>query len=192
MALGCVKKTPRNCWHFFQVVTSVIRDSWLDLCFNTKPWILWILLEIRLNSNVFFKPTLESHNCFHNSPIHKKINFLKSYESESFISGVYGAWGQALPTSPEANVRWFSAKSRLTYQAMCTTPFMVTRYTIDVARLRPTRRHSKTCGIERSQWASRLRKKSRAKILIFKKVRAFQSQRGSCRRRCAFWYDFKK
>ena len=71
--------------------------------------------------------------------IQKNLDVLKSYESESFISGAYGAWGQALPTSPEANVRWFSAKSRLTYQAMCTTPFMVTRYTIDVARLRPTR-----------------------------------------------------
>ena len=70
-------------------------------------------------------------------------------------------------------------------RAMCTTPFMVTRYTIDVARLRPTRRHSKTCGIERSQWASRLRKKSRAKILIFKKVRAFQSQIGLRRPGCA-------
>ena len=88
----------------------LVKLSWWTF-FEDILWFFCKIHQAELGISLF-SLTLNIHNFFHNEPILKIFDVLKSYVSETFISGVYVVRGQDLPPPPIANVKRFSAKSQ--------------------------------------------------------------------------------
>ena len=113
------KKIHKNSWLFFR---------WHEQEFASKVEVYDLVCSIgksELEFPEFFKisSTLNSHNFFHIEPILKFFDVLKSYVSETFISGVYVVRGHDLPPPPIANVKGFSAKSQNPHTKWSAPPY---------------------------------------------------------------------